>query len=80
MTRSNVSNIGHCDARVDTSISRLTPISELPELVRADEAAAWLDCSTGCVYTMAASGQLASVRLGRLLRIPRAALAAMLQR
>jgi excisionase family DNA binding protein len=57
------------------TINRYTPLADLPELLRVDEAAAWLDCSRGCVYEMAANGELASVRLGRLLRIPREGLA-----
>ena len=52
-------------------ISRRTPIGELPELLRVEEAAAWLDTSKGLVYEMARRGDLPCVRLGRLLRIRR---------
>jgi excisionase family DNA binding protein len=53
------------------AITRHTPLADLPELLRVDEAAIWLDCSRGVVYEMAKTGELRSVRLGRLLRIPR---------
>jgi excisionase family DNA binding protein len=59
------------------TVSRTTPASELPELMRADEVASWLGCSRGLVFEMARRGDLPSVRLGRLLRIPRAGLAAL---
>jgi excisionase family DNA binding protein len=52
-------------------IGRLTPLGELPELLRVDEAAAFLGVSRGLVYELARRGKLQSVRLGRLLRIKR---------
>jgi excisionase family DNA binding protein len=61
------------------TISRVTPLADLPELLRVDEAAAWLDVSKGVVYEMARSGELASVKLGRLLRITRHGLAEMVE-
>jgi excisionase family DNA binding protein len=61
-------------------ITRHTPLDQLPELLRASEAAIWLDTSSGIVYTMARTGELSSVRLGRLLRIPREALAQLVGR
>lgn len=57
------------------NIARTTPVVELPELLRVDEAAAWLGVSRGLIYGLIASGDLPAVRLGRLVRIPRAALA-----
>ena len=59
------------------TITRTTPVAEWPSLLRPDEAAALIDVSKGLIYEMARRGQLPSVRLGRLLRIPREALAAM---
>jgi excisionase family DNA binding protein len=59
-------------------ISRFTQIRDLPDPMRVPEAAAKLDVSTGCVYQMIRSNQLAAIRLGRLLRIPREALEALL--
>ena len=56
------------------AITRHTPVSDLPELLRASEAAIVLDCSPGLINSMVHSGQLHGVWLGRLLRIPRSAL------
>jgi excisionase family DNA binding protein len=53
------------------TITRMTPLAHLPELLRVDEAATWLDCGKGIVYELAKTGELPSVRLGRLLRIRR---------
>lgn len=58
-------------------IDRTTPVEQWPSLLRPEEAAAVLDCSKGLIYEMCRRHQLPSVRLGRLLRIPREALAAM---
>lgn len=47
----------------------------MPELMmRADEVAAALGVGRSKVYEMLASGQLPVVRIGRSLRVPRAAL------
>jgi excisionase family DNA binding protein len=56
-------------------VTRLTPVDDLPELLRAEEAAAWLGCGVGTVYELIRRAELAHVRLGRLVRVPRAALA-----
>jgi excisionase family DNA binding protein len=56
-------------------ISRTTHITDLPELLRVEEAALYLGISRGLVYAMAARGDLPSIRLGRLLRIRRDGLA-----
>ena len=58
------------------AITRRTPIDELPSLLRPEEAAAVLGISKGLVYEMTRRGDLASVRCGRLLRIPRSAIEA----
>ena len=60
-------------------ITRSTSINDLPELLRPEEAADVLRVSKGLVYEMAKTGKLPSVRLGRLLRIPRSALALMVK-
>jgi excisionase family DNA binding protein len=52
-------------------VTRLTPLSQLPELLRVEEVAAYLEVSKGLVYEMARRGELPTVRLGRLLRIRR---------
>ena len=53
------------------TITRATPISELPELLRVEEAAAFLGCSRGLVYELVRRGELPSVKLGRLTRVKR---------
>ena len=55
-------------------ITRLTPIADLPDLVRVSEAATVLDVSEGTVRGLLARGELAMVRCGRLVRIPRSSL------
>lgn len=62
---------------MDIDDTRPTDIDHLPALVRVPDAAAALGISPGLVYTMARDGRLPSVRLGRLLRIPRVGLARM---
>ena len=57
------------------TITRTTPVANLPELLRVEEAAVWLDVSRGAVYELARNGGLGSVKLGRLLRITRDSLA-----
>jgi excisionase family DNA binding protein len=52
-------------------ISRCTPVADLPELLRVEEAAAFLGISKWLTYELAKRGDLPSVRLGRLLRIKR---------
>ena len=46
----------------------------LPPWCDAETAATYLDVSKWLVYDLCRSGQLRSVKLGRLLRIPRSAL------
>jgi excisionase family DNA binding protein len=58
-------------------ISRTTPPEQLPEVLRAEEVAAWLGCSRGLVFELCKRGELKSLRLGRLLRIPRESLLAL---
>lgn len=57
------------------TITRHTPLADLPELLRVEEAAAWLDIGKGLAYELARRGDLPSVRLGRLLRVRRDGLA-----
>lgn len=60
-------------------INRHTPLSDLPELLRVPEVAAWMDANVSTVYGAIASGALPHVRLGRLVRVPRTALQAWAQ-
>jgi len=57
--------------------SRTTPIEQLPEFLRIDETAQYLGISRGLVYELAKRGDLRVVSFGRLLRVPREALAAL---
>ena len=59
------------------TITRGTPIADLPELLHVSEAAAWADVAPGTLYEAVRAGRLPHVRLGRLIRIPRAGLAAL---
>ena len=61
-------------------VTRYTPVEDLPEFLRAEEVAAKLDCSASTIYALVKSGTLASIPLGRLVRIPRAAVAAWLDK
>lgn len=56
-------------------VTRGTPLDQLPELLRVEEAAAYLGTSRGLVYDLVRRGDLPSVKLGRLLRIKRDGLA-----
>jgi len=53
------------------TITRHTPLADLPELLRVEEAAAWLGISRGLAYGLAQRGDLPVIRLGRLVRIRR---------
>jgi excisionase family DNA binding protein len=54
-----------------TTITRTTPVNELPELLRVEEAATFLGVSRGLIYEMVKRQELPSLKLGRLLRIKR---------
>jgi excisionase family DNA binding protein len=58
------------------TVNRSTPIADLPELLRAEEAAAWLGISKGTLYELIRRGDIPHISIGRLVRIPRAALVA----
>jgi excisionase family DNA binding protein len=59
------------------SITRTTPVNELPELLFVAEAAAWLGIGKTLCYELTQSGQLASVKVGRLVRVKREGLVAL---
>jgi excisionase family DNA binding protein len=70
---------GHKKRQAASSrISPTTPIEHLPDLCRVPDAARKLDVSAGVVRDMARRGQLESVKLGRLVRIRRTSIAALL--
>jgi excisionase family DNA binding protein len=52
-------------------VTRFTPGNELPELLRVEEAAVWLNIGRGLAYELARNGTLPAIKLGRLTRITR---------
>jgi excisionase family DNA binding protein len=60
-------------------ITRHTPLDQLPELLDASEVSTWLGIGRGKTYDLIRRGELPAVRFGRLVRIPRSALAAMVE-
>ena len=60
-------------------ITPYTPLDQLPELVSVVAAAQWLAVRPCSIYGLLAGGGLPRVPVGRRLRIPRIALAAMAQ-
>jgi excisionase family DNA binding protein len=61
-------------ADVPRAITRYTPLSELPEFLSPHEARAFLDVSRAAIYDALRTGSLPSIRVGRLIRIPKSAL------
>ncbi|MEQ1757597.1 MAG: excisionase family DNA-binding protein [Vicinamibacterales bacterium] len=57
-----------------TTVTRLTPVSDLPELLRVGECSVWADTSEFTIREMIKKGELRAVRFGRLLRVPRSEL------
>ncbi len=55
-------------------ITRHTPLDALPELLTPDEVRAFLGVGRNTVYEMLRRNEIRSVRLGRLIRIPRTVL------
>lgn len=49
-------------------------LETMPDLITVDQAAAWLGCSVVTVRRMIHAGKLSRVKVGRLDRVPRAAL------
>jgi excisionase family DNA binding protein len=66
--------------RIVAEVTRFTPLEELPELLRVEEVASYWDVSRGIVYELVRRGELPSLRLGRLVRVPRSALARKIDR
>jgi len=59
-----------------SSITRTTPLAELPELLTADEVALWCGVKQGRVYDAIRCEKLPSVRFGKIVRILRSGLEA----
>jgi excisionase family DNA binding protein len=59
------------------TITRHTPLADLPEFLTVEELQIWLGIGRGLAYAQVRAGEIPSVRIGRLVRIPRAALVEM---
>ena len=53
---------------------RTTTFEELPELLTPEEVREWLGVSRGMVYELLRRGEIAHVRFGRLIRVPKSSL------
>ena len=60
-----------------TDVNRHSRFGELPELLSPDEARRFLGLSRTSIYSLLRSGDLEHRRYGRLIRIPRRALASL---
>jgi excisionase family DNA binding protein len=56
------------------AITRHTPIADLPEVITVAELASWLGVGRGTAYGLIATGEIKSIKLGRLVRIPKSVL------
>jgi excisionase family DNA binding protein len=56
-------------------VSRFTSLEEIPQLVTVAELARFLGVGRGKAYDLVRRGEVEHVRLGRLVRIPRVAIA-----
>ena len=66
-----------CEARNDVTPSTRTPLDQLPEFLRVEEVAHYARTSRSVIYEMVKRGDLRGIFFGRLLRISREALAAL---
>lgn len=57
-------------------VTRFTRYEDLPEFLTPEEARQFLGLGRTAIYEALRSGRLASVRFGRLIRVPRSALQA----
>lgn len=57
------------------AVTRHTPFEQLPEFLSIEELAAYLDIGRTLSYELVRRGEVANVRFGRIIRIPKSALA-----
>jgi excisionase family DNA binding protein len=62
-----------------TEISRQTPLDALPQFLTVEELCAYLAIGRSCAYELVRTGQIASARFGRLVRIPKSVLVGLIQ-
>jgi excisionase family DNA binding protein len=60
---------------VADAVSRWTPYHDLPEWLTPEELQAYLNVSRNTSYELLRSGAVPSQKFGRLIRVPRSALA-----
>ena len=65
--------------KADTALTRSTPRDEWPSMLRVEEVAILADISRGLAYDAVRRGELPAVKFGRVLRVPKDALVAMLE-
>jgi len=56
------------------TLDRRMPLSDLPEFLTPDEVGAYLELSRNTVYDLVRREEIAHVKFGRSIRIPKAAL------
>jgi excisionase family DNA binding protein len=62
------------DQRTTSAVTRFTKYDDLPELLTPDEARAFLGVGRWTIYEAIRTGRIRSVRFGRRIRVPCAAL------
>ena len=63
-----------------SSVNRSTPLDRLPQYLTIEEICHLLNIGRSLGYELVRSGELPAIRFGRLLRIPKSALLAHLER
>ncbi len=63
-----------------SSVDRSTPLDRLPQYLTIEEICHLLNIGRSLGYELVRSGELPAIRFGRLLRIPKSALLAHLER
>jgi excisionase family DNA binding protein len=56
---------------VTSTVTRQTPVEDLPQLLSVEELCAWLGIGRSLGYELVRTQAVHAVRLGRLVRIPR---------
>lgn len=65
------------ETRANNQITRITPLSELPEFLSPEEVRIFLLLGRATCYELLRRGTIPSIRFGRCIRVPKAALAAL---
>jgi excisionase family DNA binding protein len=62
--------------RLAAAVVRATPYDDLPDMLTVDEFGSWLGISRNTAYELVRRGDVPHMRFGRLIRIPKTAIAA----